>query len=114
LGKKRGELIYANKSIKKYFDFLKLVKIRTSWLNWRILPLKKNDDILSHISGEVIFEKKNVRFLSRSLSHHGLFCLFTLFLYNLWGVRVKACYFLDLENLLQKKGQKDLYTSLIH
>jgi hypothetical protein len=99
---------------KVFWPFLSstFVKIHQNWFIWRILPVKKKDDISLHISGKEIFEEKK-----RSDSCYAHFD--HIYIWNFFSIgpiwmifmegRVNTCYCLDFENFLQKKGKKGLY-----
>ena len=77
-------LLKASKSIWPFLNST-FVKIHQNWLVWRILPVKKKDVILPHISVKEIFEEKKMStFGYAPLWPNGPFFLLDRFGWYLW------------------------------
>ena len=83
------------------------MKIRQNWLIWRILWVKKKRrHFLEYFRRWKYRKKKKCPiFVTLTLTPWTFFSFYPFFLLFM-GSRVKACYFLDFQNFLQKKVKK--------
>ena len=96
-----------------YFDhFLTstFVKIHQNWLVWPILPVKKKGrHFLEYFSKGNFRRKQKVHFWIRTTLTKWTFSfIIPIFMIFMQG-RLNTYYFLDFENILQKKGEKGYY-----
>jgi hypothetical protein len=86
------------------------VKIHQNRFVWRILPLKKKGrHFTTYFSkGNFRRKKKGPILVTVTLPKWTFFSIGPIWIIFMGG-RVNTCYFLDFENVLQKKGKKGYY-----
>ena len=86
------------------------MKIHQNWLVWRILLVKKKGrHFTTYFSkGNFRRKKKCPILVTVTLTKWTFFSIGPIWMIFMGG-RVNACYFLDFEKFLQKKGKKGYY-----